>query len=103
MVEPAAAWNVFAKDGCGRYFFVFVRHSVLPLLVQAALAGQGILLAWGNVIDNIISSGALVPIIPGFTQANQSYYLVTNRRRAVREEARVFKQWILQATARLRD
>ncbi|WP_421581345.1 LysR substrate-binding domain-containing protein [Shinella sp. M31] len=73
-----------------------------PLLVQAALSGQGVILAWGNVIDDLIASGGLVPMISGYTPANQSYYLVTNRRRAVREEARIFKKWLLAKTAHLR-
>lgn len=73
-----------------------------PLLVQAALSGQGVILAWGNVIDDLITSGALVPMIPGYTPANQSYYLVTNRARAVREEAKIFRRWLLSETAYLR-
>ena len=73
-----------------------------PLLVQAALSGQGVILAWGNVIDDLVESGALVPMIPGYTPANQSYYIVTNRRRAVREEAKVFKKWLMNKTAYLR-
>lgn len=73
-----------------------------PLLVQAALAGQGVLLAWGNVIDGVIKSGALVPIIDARTPSNYSYYLVTNRRRTVRPEARIFKHWLMQRTKDLR-
>jgi LysR family glycine cleavage system transcriptional activator len=73
-----------------------------PLLVQAALAGQGVLLAWGNVIDEYIASGALVPIIDAKTPSNYSYYLVTNRRRTVRPEARIFKNWVMQRTTDLR-
>ncbi|MBB6182255.1 DNA-binding transcriptional LysR family regulator [Rhizobium flavum] len=73
-----------------------------PLLVQAAVAGQGVILAWGNVIDDLIDSGALVPMLSGYTPANQSYYLVTNRRRALRDEAKVFKKWLMARTAHLR-
>lgn len=73
-----------------------------PLLVQAALAGQGVLLAWGNVIDDLIDSGALVRIISGYTPANQSYYLVTSKRRALRKEASIFKQWLMSQTVNLR-
>ncbi|MET3792928.1 LysR substrate-binding domain-containing protein [Aquamicrobium terrae] len=73
-----------------------------PLLVQAALAGQGVLLAWGNIIDDLIASGALVPMIPGYTPANQAYYLVTNKRRALREEALLFKRWLVERTRHLR-
>lgn len=73
-----------------------------PLLVQAALSGQGIILAWGNVIDDLVDSGGLVPMIPGYTPANQSYYVVTNKRRAVREEARIFRRWLLAETAHQR-
>lgn len=73
-----------------------------PLLVQAATAGQGVLLAWGNVIDPLIEDGSLVRIIEGEIPANQSYYLVTNKRRAVREEARIFRDWFLANTRHLR-
>jgi len=70
--------------------------------VQAALAGQGVLLAWGNIIDELITSGALVPMISGYTPANQSYFVVTNKRRAAREEALTFKRWIAGRTQHLR-
>ncbi|SEG70100.1 transcriptional regulator, LysR family [Bosea lathyri] len=73
-----------------------------PLLVQAALSGQGVLLAWGNVIDNLIDDGSLVRIIDGDTPANQSYYVVTTQRRTVREEARTFCEWLLADTRQLR-
>lgn len=73
-----------------------------PLLVQAAISGQGVILAWGNVIDDLVDSNALVAMIPGYTPANQSYYLVTNRRRAVREEAKAFKRWLMAKTVHLR-
>lgn len=74
-----------------------------PLLVQAAVSGQGVILAWGNVIDDLIEAGALVPMVEGHIPANQSYYLVTNRRRALRDEAKVFRRWLMSKTATMRS
>lgn len=73
-----------------------------PLLVQAAISGQGVILAWGNVIDDLVDSGALVPMVSGYTHANQSYYIVTNRRRAVRDQAKIFRKWLMYKTTHLR-
>lgn len=73
-----------------------------PLLVQAALSGQGVILAWGNVIDDLLASGSLVRMIDGHTVANQSYYIVTDRRRMLSSNASAFRRWILEKTAHLR-
>jgi len=76
-------------------------RTILP--VDILFAGErGVLLAWGNVIDGVIKSGVLVPIIDARTPSNDAYDLVTNRRRTIRPEDHTFKQRLMQRTKDLR-
>ena len=66
----------------------------LSLIVEAAISGRGIILVWGNVMNVLVDPSVRVPMLPGFTSANQSYY-VRNKRRAVWDEAKMFNRWLM--------
>ncbi|QOF75099.1 LysR family transcriptional regulator (plasmid) [Aminobacter sp. SR38] len=69
-----------------------------PLLVQAAVAGQGVILAWGGITDPLLESGALVRILKEETRSNHGYYLVTPKLHELRKEPQIFCQWLLNET-----
>lgn len=77
--------------------------SDYPLLVQAAVAGQGVILAWGNVIDHLVENGDLVRILPGEILAKHSYYIATDARKQLSPNAEAFKNWLLQHTTPIRE
>lgn len=66
-----------------------------PLIIQSALNGQGLALAWSNLVDEYLDSGLLVrPIEAQVTTKSQFYMLepaVTSNRQGVND----FKQWLL--------
>jgi DNA-binding transcriptional LysR family regulator len=73
-----------------------------PLLIQAALNGQGIGLGWGHIVDDLIKSGALVRPIDSMRRLKPAFYLVVPTDNAVREAAQIFHDWLLADTAPLR-
>ncbi|MEM6577656.1 MAG: LysR substrate-binding domain-containing protein [Pseudomonadota bacterium] len=59
-----------------------VRHSTLvntyPLAIQAAVDGLGIALGWGHLVDQHLSSGALVrPLAKTHIRTHAGYYMLT--------------------------
>lgn len=74
-----------------------------PLLIQAALNGQGIGLGWGHIVDDLIKSGALVRPIDSMRRLKPAFYLVVPTDLPVRESAQIFNDWLLADTAPLRN
>lgn len=73
-----------------------------PLLIQAALNGQGIGLGWGHIVDDLIKSGALVRPIDSMRRLKPAFYLAVPTDIPVRESAQIFHDWLLADTAPLR-
>ncbi len=83
------------------------RKSVLsvnnyPSLVQAAVDGQGIILAWRGITDFLFESGALVRLFKDELASTRSYYLVTQRSVPLSSEAQILYDWLLNETRYLR-
>lgn len=70
-----------------------------PLLVQAAVAGQGVILGWGGVVNPLLDSGALVRVLSEELPAIHSFYLVTQKSKEVRRETQIFSEWLRGAIA----
>ncbi|SKC05874.1 LysR family transcriptional regulator, glycine cleavage system transcriptional activator [Kosakonia radicincitans] len=68
--------------------------------IQAAIAGQGVLLASELLIQNALAQGLLRVALPG-TLPGGNYYFVTSQQKAQREEVRIIKAWLQQAFANL--
>ena len=65
-------------------------------MVQAALSGQGVVLARPPLIAENLASGELVEVLPG--QRNDSpmaYWLLVNNQQAPNEQAKAFCEWVL--------
>lgn len=65
------------------------------LVVEAALAGLGIALAWRTLICDELATGRLVPLLPG-RPLNSAYHLVCLPDRAQSPSLRAFRDWITQ-------
>lgn len=64
--------------------------------IQAAIAGQGVLLASELLIHHALAQRLLHIALPGILPGG-NYYFVTSREKAEREDVQQFKQWLLQA------
>lgn len=68
-----------------------------PLLIQAAINGQGVALAWGSLVDDYLQSGALVRPVETVlsTQANFCM-LEPSDRGVIPETVKQFRSWLLE-------
>ena len=76
-----------------------LRFSDYNLAVQAAIAGQGVLLGSFPVFQNLIEANLLVSPFPERVTTDIGYDLVTTERTLARAEVRSFVDWMLAETS----
>lgn len=64
------------------------------LCLDAAIAGQGVMLAWQTLAHQALTSGQLVAPFPQRATTGLGYYLVTSQNRSDTARVRAFKGWI---------
>ena len=69
-------------------------YSDASLCLQAAIAGQGVLLAWPTLADYAIADGQLVAPFPGRHKTGLAYWLVTSAQRRPAGKLKVFEAWL---------
>ena len=72
-----------------------VQFDSYPMVVAAALAGQGVGLCWDGLLDDFLHSGALVCVGPTVTNADRGYYIAHARGLPVDHRVRRVADWIL--------
>jgi LysR family glycine cleavage system transcriptional activator len=70
-----------------------VKFNSHPLLMQAAVEGQGVAVGWSLLTDDLIASGKLVRPLDVVLHTEKGYYLVASERDAKREIA-AFRTWL---------
>jgi len=100
-----ADWSVWLRAiGLGRGAPSGGMHfNNYPLLIQAAVNGQGVALGWGHLVEDLIRSGALVQCLPTTLLLKPAFFLVTSENVHLRAEAATFCDWIVAETERLRE
>ena len=68
------------------------------LLVQAAIAGQGVCLAWSPLLDNLIKEGALVAFPQFSTRSGNGYHLVMPMKNEESLLVNTFVSWLQEVT-----
>jgi LysR family transcriptional regulator, glycine cleavage system transcriptional activator len=64
-----------------------------PLLMQAAIEGQGVAVGWSLLTDDLIAGGKLVRPLDAVLHTEKGYYLVASEREGKREIA-AFRNWL---------
>lgn len=99
--DPQRDWigwsEWFQRQGCK---MVEPRHRIninsYSMLLQSAISGQGIALAWSNLVDNHLQTGALVrPVANTLTTDGKFCLLEPNNRPATRHSVKKFRSWLL--------
>lgn len=77
------------------------RHRIninsYSMLLQSAASGQGIALAWSNLVGNYLQTGALVrPVAATLNTDGQFCLLEPNNRPATRQGVKRFRSWLLE-------
>jgi DNA-binding transcriptional LysR family regulator len=65
------------------------------LVIQAALAGEGVALGWQHLIERQVASGALVPVSEHVFETGSDFYVVWPRARELSAPARKVRDWLL--------
>lgn len=66
-----------------------------PLVIQAALNGQGIALAWGNLVDEYLNSGLLVSPVDRTLVTTSQFYMLEQFNAPLKQGVECFRQWLL--------
>ena len=53
-----------------------LRFNTYSLVIEAALAGEGVALGWRGLVDPLLRRGALVPVGPALAAAETGYFLI---------------------------
>jgi DNA-binding transcriptional LysR family regulator len=69
-------------------------YSDASLCLQAAIAGQGIFLAWPTLAAYALADGQLVAPFPGRHPTGDAYWLVTSAQRPKPAKVRKFESWL---------
>lgn len=69
------------------------------LALDAAIAGQGVMLAWPTLAHDALAAGLLVRPFQGLARTDFGYYLVTSKNRSEPKKVKAFKSWIRQEVA----
>lgn len=76
-----------------------LRFNNYPLLIQSAIAGQGLALGWRYLIDDPLNNGQLVRPFPGSFKTNLDFYLIEPANRRESPPLATLKSWLLQHAA----
>ncbi|MCM8735693.1 LysR substrate-binding domain-containing protein [Azospirillum sp. A1-3] len=74
-----------------------------PLVLQAALMGQGVALGWSPLIADLMRDGHLVALLDRPVQTERGYFLVVSSRRKPDERRDRFRRWVVEESRREGD
>ena len=66
-----------------------------PLVIQAAIAGQGLALGWLPLVEDLLRSGQLVRTTASPVQTDNGYFLVRPNAQRTTAAIDLFRQWII--------
>lgn len=64
------------------------------LLIQAAIAGQGVAIGWSHLVDELLDQGVLCKVIDGQAQSRFGYYAVLSERKRRARLLQPFVDWL---------
>jgi DNA-binding transcriptional LysR family regulator len=90
-------WPIWLAElgGVGKTARRKLKINSYPLLIQAALAGQGVALGWSCLIDHLLTEGSLVRPIGATLTTHHSFYLVTGDYKIMPARLDAFCDWVV--------
>jgi putative choline sulfate-utilization transcription factor len=73
-----------------------LRFDNYTLLIQAAIAGQGVAIGWRYLVDDLLEQGLLVRLLDGSVTSDFGYYLVQPERKRRARLMKCFVDWLQQ-------
>jgi LysR family glycine cleavage system transcriptional activator len=89
-------WSDFLRDfGVPARKLNVRRFNSYVIALQAAQAGQGVVLGWMSLVRPLLASKSLALAGPAEIEAPDSFYLTWNAKRALTREAEILRDWML--------
>lgn len=73
-----------------------LRFNNYPIVIQAAVEGQGIALGWNRLVSNLLDEGKLVRPIGDAVRTKRAYWLAWHADRALSQPASDIRDWLLR-------
>jgi LysR family glycine cleavage system transcriptional activator len=73
----------------------FITFNSLPLLIQAAVRGQGIGLGWRSMVDSMITDKTLIKLLDESVYTDRGYFVVKRANVRMAAETKTLFEWIL--------
>lgn len=70
------------------------------LVLNAAVAGEGIALGWRHLVEHFLDSGELRCAVPQSFKSNRAFYVVTPKHWPINKATGLFRNWILEQAGR---
>ena len=77
-----------------------LRFDNYTLLIQAAIAGQGVAIGWRHLVDELLDQGLLCRLCAGEVRSDFGYYLVLPERKRRQRLTQYFVDWLKLELAR---
>ncbi len=77
-----------------------LRFDNYTLLIQAAIAGQGVAIGWRHLVDELLAQELLCRVCPGEARSDFGYYAVLPERKRRQRLTQYFVDWLKQELAR---
>ncbi|MFC3608532.1 choline sulfate utilization transcriptional regulator [Stutzerimonas tarimensis] len=71
-----------------------LRFDNYTLLIQAAIAGQGVAIGWRHLVDDLLGQGLLCMPCEGVARSQQGYYLILPQRKRRQRLTQRFVDWL---------
>ncbi|MNY13633.1 DNA-binding transcriptional activator GcvA [compost metagenome] len=71
-----------------------LRFDNYTLLIQAAIAGQGVAIGWRHLVDELLDQGLLCRLCAGEVRSDFGYYLVLPERKRRQRLTQQFVDWL---------
>ncbi|WP_020681256.1 choline sulfate utilization transcriptional regulator [Marinobacterium rhizophilum] len=73
------------------------------LLLQAAIAGQGVAIGWRPLVDSMLESGLLVSLLDEPVNSRYGYHLILPRARKLSPIVQHFADWLMSQSESVQD
>ncbi len=73
-----------------------LRLNDYALVIQAAMAGEGIAMGWRHVTESLIRKRLLVPVLPQSWKTGDEFHLIWSDRTELSEPAQQVRDWIIE-------
>ena len=85
------AQGIHYKDNGGG-----LRLNDYALVIQAAVAGEGIATGWHHIVKNLVNQGLLVKLMDSTFDAGQGFYIIWPKRSIPSPQTEKFLEWLQQ-------